>query len=519
MKNKIEANVFQDMPRGVPERDMKKRLGLEMYQVPDSQWMQTKKIKENFSYQPDRILLGALNNRLVGTNIKDDRHIMTIAGSRSGKSVHIANNLFHYRGSCLVIDPKGELANLTAERRKKELGQDVYILDPFEKCREGLLDYRGSFNPLSILNMESSTLFEDAGLIADALVVASQHGDPHWDETARNFIEGVILHVATSWDLAEARNLITVYELLTKNDIEKDNDDENLPLESLISAMYSNAEFLRQDASGKNNNIIADAIDAAALEFHDKPKGEKGSVLSTIRRHIKFLGYRSIQSVLQNHDFDLTDLKTRQNGMTIYLSLPAGRLGTCNRWLRLFVNLVFEAMERETKKPDIPVLICLDEFPVLGYMKNIEDAAGQIAGFGVKLWPILQDLGQLKSLYRERWETFMGNAGIIHFFGNNDLTTLEYIEKRLGKTALEMQRQSDQPAHLTKDNEANPSHIEHYNLITIDEASRFFGRDDHLKRQLIIVGGERPMIIQRVEHYNPESPGYSAFKRLFDGNN
>ena len=85
----------------------------------------------------------------------------------------------------------------------------------------------------------------------------------------------------------------------------------------------------------------------------------------------------------------------------------------------------------------MPVLFVLDEFASLGHMRQIEDAAGQIAGYGVKLWPILQDLGQLKSLYKDRWETFMGNAGVLQFFGNNDLTTLEWISKRLGTTTIE----------------------------------------------------------------------------------
>ena len=75
------------------------------------------------------------------------------------------------------------------------------------------------------------------------------------------------------------------------------------------------------------------------------------------------------------------------------------------------------------------MLFLLDEFAVLGHMRQLEDAAGQIAGYGVKLWPIMQDLGQLKALYRERWETFMGNAGVLQFFGNNDLTTLEWISQ------------------------------------------------------------------------------------------
>ena len=89
--------------------------------------------------------------------------------------------------------------------------------------------------------------------------------------------------------------------------------------------------------------------------------------------------------------------------------------------------------DRAAVKAQHRVLFCLDEFAVLGHMQPIERAAGQIAGFGVKLWPVIQDLTQLQRDYQKAWETFMGNAGLLTFFGNTDLTTLEHISKRLGK--------------------------------------------------------------------------------------
>ena len=164
-----------------------------------------------------------------------------------------------------------------------------------------------------------------------------------------------------------------------------------------------------------------------ATEMFERDPKEMNSVLSSARRHTTFLGFPSIKKVLVDDPElnDLRALKTRPGGMTIYLCLPAGRLATCSRWLRLFVNLALEAMEREQrvdpKRKDSPVLLCLDEFATLGRMEQIEAAAGQIAGFGCKLWPILQDLGQLEALYKERWQTFVGNAGVLQFFGNNDV--------------------------------------------------------------------------------------------------
>ncbi len=77
----------------------------------------------------------------------------------------------------------------------------------------------------------------------------------------------------------------------------------------------------------------------------------------------------------------------------------------------------------------------LDEFATLGYMASLEKAAGLLAGAGVKMWPIIQDLGQLESIYGKSWGTFIGNAGVTtwHALGG-DAMTADYLSQRLGVT-------------------------------------------------------------------------------------
>jgi type IV secretion system protein VirD4 len=78
----------------------------------------------------------------------------------------------------------------------------------------------------------------------------------------------------------------------------------------------------------------------------------------------------------------------------------------------------------------------LDEFAQLGHLGPIEDAFGLVRGYGVQIWPVLQDLNQLKALYKDRWETFVGNAGVVQGFAPNDLTTAEWMSKRSGDTTV-----------------------------------------------------------------------------------
>ena len=78
-----------------------------------------------------------------------------------------------------------------------------------------------------------------------------------------------------------------------------------------------------------------------------------------------------------------------------------------------------------------PQTLCLlDEFPALGRFKAIEESAGYMAGYGLKLVPIIQNIGQVKTLYDKNWETFLGNAGAIIAFGLNDKDSANNTHQR-----------------------------------------------------------------------------------------
>ncbi|MEW8091573.1 MAG: type IV secretory system conjugative DNA transfer family protein [Candidatus Thiodiazotropha endolucinida] len=506
---KFGDEFMRDIPRGVASRYLWQQ------SLPQARWQLPEDIVSSpaLSYDPDdpgaKILVGALGDKLIG--IEDNRHVLTVAGSRTGKSVTLVGNLLFYRGSVLALDPKAELAAITAARREK-LGQKVYILDPFDYAPARLKHLRASYNPLAVLDIKSSTVIEDASLIADAVVVQGTGSkDPHWDESAKNFIEGVILHVATDPSYKAECNLLTVRELI-KTAMKPDDQDDTLA--ALERAMLENAVRLQGRPETED---IGGAIEGAARDFYEKSTRERDSVLSTVRRHTKFLDYTGLRRVLNGGDFDLRDLKADPQGVSVYLCFPATRIEIAGRWLRIFVNQLLDAMERERTQTAAPVLVCLDEFPVLGYMKQIENAAGQIASFGVKLWVLLQDWNQGKALYGERWETFTGNAGILQFFGNNDVATTAYISKRLGKTRVEVTRMGEvAPEQSAQGLSGKTSAIELHDLLTPEEISRQFARSDRLKRQLVLWAGYYPMIMQRVEYFDTQSPVHAVFAGKYE---
>ncbi|HEY5792232.1 MAG TPA: type IV secretory system conjugative DNA transfer family protein [Chthoniobacterales bacterium] len=449
------------------------------------------------SFGEEKLEDGRLDRFAVGgqaVGIATDMHVVTIAGSRAGKGrAAILPTLLTYPGSVVAIDPKGELASKSALRRAA-MGQKCHVLDPFEVAGEGAEALRCSYNPMESIHADNPRIVEDAGLLADAIIQPVPGStDPHWDESAKNFLEGIILHVGTHSNYKDRRDLVMVNRVLAS-----------------IKPEYS--ELLQKEM--EENLAPKDAVIDAAAAFFGKPDRERESVLSTLRRHTRFLGYESMQNVLGRASISLANLKTAPT--TVYLCLPAMRLGTCSRWLRMVINMTLAALEEDLTRPKLPVLLVLDEFAVLGHMKTIEDAAGQIAGLGCKLWPILQDLGQLKALYRERWETFLGNAGIVQCFGNSDLTTLEWISRRLGETTVRTETKAVLGyVQKFEKNEKGISHAANVHpLLTPEEISRYFGRDDPFLRQLIIIAGYPPLILQRAYYDRHEI--FSKTERAVD---
>jgi len=331
-----------------------------------------------------------------------DAHLLTIAPTRSGKGVSaIIPNLLSYPGSVLVVDPKGENARITA-RHRRSYGQ-THILDPFGVTGAPTATY----NPLMRIVADNPDMGDDAAALADALVVRGSSDDNHWDDEAASFLEGVILFVALH-EAPDRRHLGAVREIITAA------PDK---FEGILAIM--------QDCGG--------LVERTANRFISKSDREASSVLSTAQRHTKFLDSGRMQKVLGSAGgINFAQLKHEQ-GTTIFLCIPPDRLDTYGRWLRLMVNEGLADMASEPQKPAMPVLFLLDEFAALGAMQSIKRAMGLMAGYGMILWPFLQDLSQLKSQYGDAAQTFFANAGAVQFFGVNDLETAKHISETIGQ--------------------------------------------------------------------------------------
>ncbi|MCA8927023.1 MAG: type IV secretory system conjugative DNA transfer family protein [Alphaproteobacteria bacterium] len=398
-----------------------------------------------------------------------DGHLITVASSGSGKGVSaIIPNLLTWEGSVICNDPKGENAAITA-RRRQEMGQEVYVLNPWGlHVGEPWNLHCAAFNPLDWLDTESEDVGDDATMMANTIVLRDKGTsgvEGHFADEAESLLTGLILYVAFTEHDPLRRNLVTVRRLLVQPP-----EDWADTLKAMARAPYA-------------DGLIA----SAANRFLSKSDREGPAVLSTAQRHTNFLDSNRMRQVLGSSDFDLADLKRKP--MTIYLCLPFDQVGgQASRWLRLMITLSLTALSR-TKGPVNPgVLFLLDEFAALGPMRMAERAMAEGRGYGVRMWPILQDLNQLKDSYKDGWQTFIGNARVVQFFGTADVFTAEYVSKMLGKTTVWSSGSSGNRESTSETGRA---------LMTPDEVMHL-GVDE----ELLFVRGVRPIRARKVPYFH-----------------
>jgi type IV secretion system protein VirD4 len=477
------------LPRGV--RFFNERENAEY--LPSASWatpMET--MAESWIWKPGSLLLGTFNGKMVASS--DNRHLVTIAGNRAGKTSSVLlPNLYTYPGSMLVIDPKGELASKSAQIRSGRLKQDVYVVDPFDVSSVPR-ELKARYNPLLEIDPASPHAIDDAAMLASAMIIDSEgrEGGDYWSMAARNFIRGLILFTLMKQDRRQ-HTMDEVMALLSQYEEAPQGSETELRRSGIFREMLN--------AGDAFDGIVA----ATGGAMMAKAEREMASILSTAVEQLSFLDSPGLRDNMAASDFSLRDLARKPT--TIYLCLNAGRMATHFRWLRLIIDLAMVMLEREAHENPVQegsghrIVMLLEEFAALDHMKRLEVAAGFMAGIGVgiRMWVVLQDLGQLQSLYKARWQTFLGNSGVIQCFGLNDLASLNYVSERLGETSIWTHSYS-QATHEQRVQGHSPqtSSLQTVKLLAPFELAQLVERDT--LRQVVIASGLTPRVLHRLRH-------------------
>lgn len=440
----------------------------------DSAWASDAEIEAAGLFDPNGSRIGHRDRLEVSTPIFYDgaMHELLCAPSRSGKGTSvIIPKLLTHKGSVVVIDPKGENAMITAEHRRA-MGHEVHVVDP-----DGITGMETScYNPLDEMDAGDVSLVDDCMVLAEAKIVSSER-EPFFTDSAKGLTQGLIGEIATNPDERGERDLGRFRDLIMM-------DGEN-----------TNTLFKRM---AKSTRPFVANIGRQYLQMDEKTRS---NVLATVQSQTQFLESPGIRESLSRSDFSFSDLKTKR--MTIYLVLPPEKLDSHGRFLRLLIEQALNLNARNIEQqPKEPVLFILDEMPALGRLPTVEKAFSLLAGYGLRVVAVCQNLSQLKSIYGDAYESFVANAGVIHYFGSRDKFTAEYFSSLCGvQTVWSLSNAIGRS--VSKSFGANGSESSSSsNTDTISAVQRQLAYPDQLMRmdptkQLVFVGNMNPIIADK----------------------
>lgn len=370
----------------------------------------------------------------LGTLVEDDRdtglplvatypgHLLTVAGTGQGKSAtQLVANLLTYGGSVVVLDPKGELYDLTAATRRRY--GPVHRLAPY--AREGD-PTSGRYNPLAELIAAPRELGARARRLAEMLVVRQADkgaaNAAFWENQAVNLLTALIMstvEMATMVKRPEAATLAEVMRLaslpILGNQARNPKIREYLEDQLLLMAQTSKVQFVQQQA------MAFMGLDTKML----------GGFLAEINANLAFFsGHPGFAEVTAASDFRFADLA--RTPTTVYLTVPFKEMSTSFRFLRAMVGMAFAALDEQREATEASVLFVLDEFAALRDMPFMTDAVAQMRSSGAWLWFLVQDLTQLQVHYGEAANVFLSQTDHQVYFG----ATLDQPTKRHLSTAL-----------------------------------------------------------------------------------
>lgn len=372
-----------------------------------------------YPYRSGSLFLGLDPDTNAPIGINTERHAITIAGSGSGKGAALLiPNALRWPHNLLVVDPKGEVANEVWKAREA-LGQQVAVLDPFGAAKAVPARLRATFNPLAGIKPANPLARDEIRVIADGLVKRHKQEDGDWYDGAVRIIGGVLAFVLEKAPPDQRTFAAMRAMLLQPNE-----------------ALHADAQAMQHcEAFGGLAKDAATAILAAVTS----DRGGEKTHLSMARASTLWMDQKLMADAMAASTFELSDL--RFGKLSLFLVLPPRYLDEYSTFLRLFVRAAINAMmddEATTEMDDEattarPCLFLLDEFYSLGKLDVVAKAAGLMRSYGLHLWPFMQDLGQLRTLYGDDLaNTFFSNADAAVFFGNSDRPTLQHVSWMIG---------------------------------------------------------------------------------------
>lgn len=345
-------------------------------------------------------------------------HTVVIGGSGAGKTRYYAKpNIMQCNTSYVVLDPKGEIIKSVGYMLEDE-GYEIKVID--------LIDMSKSlgYNPFHYIQSDKDVLKLITNLIRNTTPKGSSTNDPFWEKSETALLEALMLYLY-HYAPEDEQNFTMVMEMLNYAELKEDEDDYESPLDELfkrLETIDSNSLALKQykiykQAAGKTAKSILISVGVRLAAFNLE---ELASLTRYDEMELEQIGERKTALFAIIPDNDST------------FNFVIGMLYT-----QLFQMLYYQADFVHGGRLPVPVHFIMDEFANVALPDEFDKLLSTMRSRLIFVSIILQNLAQIKALYKDTWESIMGNCDSKLYLGGNEQSTHEYISKELGKATID----------------------------------------------------------------------------------
>ena len=463
-----------------------------------AKWGNTSRVSKKYKDSKNRF-----NNLILSQNLalslnaklhRRNLNVLIVGGSGAGKTRFYAKpNILQCNTSFIILDPKGELVRSTAPLLI-EKGYDVKVFNLINP------EDSDGYNPFSYIRKDEDVIKLISNLIQNTTPKNASQNDPFWQQSEIALDTALMLYLLYEAP-KEEQNFSTLMYMIQNAAVMEDDEEYRSPVDILFEALE---EEKPEHIAVKQWKIFKQASGKTAK-----------SILISAAVRLAAFNLPEISRMTSYDDLDLGSMGEKKRA--IFCVIPdndtsfnylVGMLYT-----QAFQELYYKADHSYGGELPVPVHFVMDEFANVALPDNFERVLATMRSRRISVSIIIQNIAQLKALFKDSWESIVGNCDTFLYLGGNEQATHEYISKMLGKETIDTRTRG-----VTKGQHGS-SNVNYQNtgreLLTLDEVRCLDNTN-----ALIFIRGERPVMDKKfniLSHPNiklTEDGGAKPYKHI-----